>query len=97
MCSILCGDQHSGADKVATAVRDGGEYLVAPSAKYRVAAKAVVCRIVKTSKKQRVNYSIRKHKNYRKKKVNTNKKAFVGEKERKLCKQHIIETPIIVA
>lgn len=86
MCSILCGDQHSGADKVVTAVRDGGEYLVAPSAKYRVDRKSCGMQHSENFQKQRVNYSIRKHKNYRKKKkkVNTNKKAFVGEKERKL-------------
>ena len=28
VCSILCGGQHDGADKAATAVRGGGEHLV---------------------------------------------------------------------
>lgn len=97
MCSILCRDQCSGADKVAIAVRDGGKYPVAPYAKYRVDCKSCGMWNSENCRKQRVSYSTRKYKNYRKKKVSINKKEYVGEKERKLCKQHIKETVVTVA
>lgn len=96
MWSIFYRDQHGGTDKVATAVRDGGEYLVAALCKRQSGLQkpwSVGKWKLPENREWVTEYwsiGITKQTN---RKVSPKKKEYVGERKENLCKQCIIEAP----